>query len=206
MESEFLIKFAIPITGLVVGVLGSVVALLTFWQKQKSHRIALAEKLYLALKDDSKLLAMETFSQLTGLRYRYSDIKILSNDNNALQRLIMLKRRRDAVTYSKGEYKYKNSYKSATRNPNFLMSWFFFIAGLALTISTIVLLFVVSMLGKFVFTFVPMLVGAVLMTVYFAGEIYWYREADRVLKLESEKQFEVDQDVSERLLVNVSNY
>jgi hypothetical protein len=63
---------------LVVGVLGSIVALLTFWQKQKTHRIALAEKLHLALESGSKLLAMEAFSQLTGLRYKYPDIELIS--------------------------------------------------------------------------------------------------------------------------------
>jgi len=196
MESEFFIKFAAPMIGLVVGVLGSLVALLTFWQKQKSHRITLAEKLYLALKDDSKLLAMEAFSQLTGLRYRYSDIELISEDNDALQRLIMLKRRKDVVTFSKGEYNYVKFYNGASKSLSFYVNWVFFILGFLLVITTIGMLFAASVIGKFVFTFAVMLAASILLVVYSASEIYWYREADRVLKLESEKQLETESDES----------
>ncbi|GAA6136489.1 hypothetical protein NBRC116583_02360 [Arenicella sp. 4NH20-0111] len=190
MESEFLIKFAAPMTGLVVGVLGSIVALLTFWQKQKTHRIALAEKLHLALESGSKLLAMEAFSQLTGLRYKYSDIELISEDNDALQRLIMLKRRRDEVTFSEGEYNYAKSYVRASKSIGYWMSWVFFILGLILVVTTILALFAASVVGKFVFTYAAFLAASILLCVYSASEVYWYREADRVLKLESEKRLE----------------
>lgn len=191
MESEFLIKFAAPMTGLVVGVLGSIVALLTFWQKQKTHRIALAEKLHLALESGSKLLAMEAFSQLTGLRYKYSDIELISEDNDALQRLIMLKRRRDEVTFSEGEYNYAKSYVGASKSIGYWMSWVFFILGLILAVTTILMLFAASVVGKFVFTFAAFLAASILLCVYSASEVYWYREADRVLKLESKKRLEI---------------
>jgi len=193
MESEFLIKFATPLTGLAVSVLGSIVALLTFWQKQKSHRIELAEKLHLALKDDSKLLAMEAFSQLTGLRYRYSDIKLITEENDALQRLIMLKKRSDAVTFSNGEYSYVKTYNGASKSPNYYGNWFFFVVGMVLVVISIVMLFAASIIGKFTFIFVVLLAASILLVVYSATEIYWYREADRVLKKESEKRLEIKQ-------------
>lgn len=187
IESEFLIKFATPITGLVVSVLGSMVALLTFWQRQKSHRIELAEKLHLALKEDSRLLAMEAFYQLTGLRYRYSDIELLAKDNDALQRLIMLKRRKDAVIFSNGEFSYTKTYQGASKNVSFYIFWTFFVLGLVLTILTILLLFLASVQGKFIFTFAALLAASIILCVYSASEIYWYREADRVLKSESKR-------------------
>ena len=174
MEIDLISQTIVPIAGALIAIAGSLIAVLTLMHKRKAHRIVLAEKLYEAKKSESKLLAMEVFYQLFGLRYQYSDIEILSDDNDALQKLTMLKRRRDAVTFIDGKYDFYRTHQGVSRSINLLIHKVFMWGSAIIVIASLVLLLFSRFSAIGFAVFITLIIIFILLGIFSGNELYWY--------------------------------
>jgi len=181
---ELILKIATVAFGFVTAFIAATAAM----QKRDAHKIELTEKLYKAVESNSKLLVIDIFSKLYGRRYRYPDVQRLLEDDDVMQRMLMLKKRSDAVIYENGEYRFTKLHKSMFGRFNVLLQ--------KMTVGVFLVLLILSLVGTFTVAFISIKVAIVgvlliglctLVLAYSGNELYWYKEASRILDEERQK-------------------
>lgn len=154
-----------------ITVIGSIATAMITSYKYEERKMAILEKLSIALRNEFalKIEITELFRLLTGLRMNYSEIKKIIEDDNCIWFIHILRTTPGYVKYKDGQLHYTEFFRSM-----FVRKLFNFFDKFS-QVSSVILYFFFT----FAMIFLPTLQGKAISVVFLIFSAVWYIQALR---------------------------
>ncbi|NOR70821.1 MAG: hypothetical protein GQ532_14205 [Methylomarinum sp.] len=100
------------LVGVLISIIGTIAATSYNLSQSKKVRVELLEKLDDSIKNENKHTTCEIFRLLYGVRMNHKDITTLLKDDDVVKILYALKKTPGLVTYSNGEFLYREIFNN----------------------------------------------------------------------------------------------